>query len=179
MTITIRRAAPKDAAAIARYMADPVVFGGLLQLPYPSEEVWHKRLSDLPVPGSADIVLVAELDGTLVGCAGMNATGPALRRRHVMGIGISVAVEAQGQGVGTALMRALCDYADAWVGLLRIELTVFTDNETALRLYQRCGFVIEGTLRGYALRDGRYVDAYAMARLHPAQPLMGGAAAAV
>jgi hypothetical protein len=27
--------------------------------------------------------------------------------------------------------------------------------------------VIEGTLRDFALRDGRYVDAYAMARIRP------------
>ena len=43
-------------------------------------------------------------------------------------IGISVAPEAQGQGVGTALMQAMCDYADRWMGVLRIELTVYVDN---------------------------------------------------
>jgi len=69
-------------------------------------------------------------------------------------------------------MAALCDYADAWVGLQRIELAVYTDNAVAVRLCQRFGFVIEGTLKGFALRDGRYVDAYAMARLHPAPPVI-------
>jgi putative acetyltransferase len=78
--------------------------------------------------------------------------------------------EAQGQGVGSALMAALCDYADRWLGTLRIELTVYTDNEAALKLYRKFGFEIEGTMRGYAMRDGRYVDAYAMARFHPDPP---------
>ena len=32
-TFTIRRASPKDAAAYARLMNDPAVFGGLLQMP--------------------------------------------------------------------------------------------------------------------------------------------------
>jgi len=40
----------------------------------------------------------------------------------------------------------------------------------ALRLYRNFGFEIEGTLRGYALRDGAYVDVHAMARLHPKPP---------
>ena len=57
--------------------------------------------------------------------------------------------------------------------LLRLELTVYTDNAAALRLYRKFGFDIEGTHRGFALRDGVFVDAYAMARLHPAPPAIG------
>ena len=170
MTITIRRTSPKDAAALARLMGDPAVFGGLLQMPYPNEEAWQARLADNAAPGKPDLSLVAELNGDVVGSAGLNAPGIALRRRHVMGLGISVARAAQGQGVGSALMAALCDYADRWLGILRIELTVYTDNEVALRLYRRFGFEIEGTFKGYALRDGVFVDALAMARLHPNPP---------
>jgi putative acetyltransferase len=103
----------------------------------------------------------------------LHTVGTALRRRHAMMLGISVAKAAQGQGVGSALMAALCDYADRWLGTLRMELTVFTDNEAALALYRKFGFEIEGTLRGYAMRDGRYVDAYAMARFHPSPPVIG------
>ena len=94
-----------------------------------------------------------------------------------MGLGISVTPTAQGQGVGTALMTALCDYADNWLALLRIELTVYTDNEVAQRLYRKFGFELEGTFRAYALRDGVYVDAHSMARLHPRPPQITRAAA--
>ena len=54
-----------------------------------------------------------------------------------MSIGMSVAREAQRQGGGTALMQALCDYADRWIGALRLELTVCADNEPAIALYRR------------------------------------------
>jgi L-phenylalanine/L-methionine N-acetyltransferase len=37
-------------------------------------------------------------------------------------------------------------------------------------LYRKHGFVIEGTHRGFALRDGLYFDAHAMARWHPQPP---------
>ena len=83
---------------------------------------------------------------------------------------MAVARAAQGQGVGAALMQALCDYADRWAQVLRIELTVFADNAGAIALYRKFGFEVEGTHRGYALRDGVYVDALAMARLHPKPP---------
>ena len=153
-------------------MSDPAVFGGLMQMPYPSEEMWAARLSEGAAAMKADLVLVAERDAEVIGQAGLFSPGPAPRRRHAMVLGVSVASAAQGQGVGTALMAALCDYADRWVGCLRIELTVYTDNEIAQRLYRNFGFELEGTLRGYALRDGAYVDVHSMARLHPNPPAM-------
>ena len=170
MTLTIRRTSIKDAAAIARLMGDPAVLGGVLQMPYPNEEMWQARLANVGALDKTDVSLVAERDGEVQGWAGLYAAGTTLRRRHAMGLGISVAREAQGQGVGTALMAALCDYADQWLGLLRIELTVFADNEIAQRLYANFGFEVEGRFVGYGLRDGAYVDALAMARLHPKPP---------
>jgi putative acetyltransferase len=64
-------------------------------------------------------------------------------------------------------MRASVDLADNWLNLRRLELEVYTDNEAAIRLYERFGFEREGTLRQYAYRNGRYVDSYLMARLRP------------
>jgi putative acetyltransferase len=80
-------------------------------------------------------------------------------------LGMAVPKRFQGKGVGTALMQALVDLADKWLPVTRIELTVFTDNERAIGLYKRFGFEIEGTHRAYALRDGKYVDTHAMARM--------------
>lgn len=173
MTLTIRRAGPRDAAAFARIMGDPAVYAGVLQPPYADEEVWRARLAENQAPGKTDLVLVAERDGEVVGNAGLHPASAALRRRHAMMLGISVAGSAQRQGVGSALMQALVDYADRWGQVLRIELTVYTDNAAAIALYRRFGFVLEGTQRAYALRDGAYVDAHMMARLHPRPPALG------
>lgn len=76
----------------------------------------------------------------------------------------------QGKGVGTALMRAAVDLADRWLNLMRLELEVYTDGEAAIRLYRKFGFSIEGTLIGFACRDGQYVDACLMARLRQHNP---------
>lgn len=170
MSITIRRSQVSDAAAIAALMNDPQVFGGLLQMPFPSEELWRQRLTEGASPGKADLSLVALLDGAVAGGAGLHADGTALRRRHAMSLGIWVAADAQGRGVGKALMTALLDYADNWAQVLRTELTVYCDNERAIGLYKRFGFEIEGTMRAYALRNGQYVDVHPMARLHPRPP---------
>lgn len=172
MSLILRRARPADAASLAEQMSDPEVFPGLLQLPFPNVELWQQRLSTPPVAGSPELMLVAERDGRIVGNAGLHPAGQQLRRRHAMALGISVAPAAQGQGVGHALMTALMDYADNWAQVLRIELTVFHDNQRAIRLYERHGFAPEGRMRAYALRHGVYEDVLAMARLHPRQPLV-------
>lgn len=168
-TVTIRRATTQDAAAFARMMGDPEVLPNLMQLPYTSEEIWLQRLQDNNVPGKTDLSLAAERDGVVVGSAGLHPA-PQIRRRHAAMLGLSVAREAQGQGVGTALMQALCDYADDWAQILRLELSVFVDNDRAIALYRRFGFEHEGTHRAYAFRGGVYVDVHVMARLHPKPP---------
>ena len=175
MTITLRRATVDDAAAFARILGDPAVYPGLMQVPYTNEDIWRTRLTEMTAPGKGDLVLVAErvIDSRaeVVGSAGLHPLSTLPRLRHAAMIGISVAPEAQRQGVGSALMQGLCDFADRWMQVLRIELEVYTDNAAAIALYRKFGFEVEATQRGYALRDGAYVDSQAMSRLHPNPPV--------
>lgn len=167
--ISLRRAAAQDADALAALMADEAVYAGVLQMPYPTAEQWRKRLEPQTVDDSS-LHLLAVAEGAVIASAGIHLLAWTPRRRHVGGLGMSVAAAWQGRGVGSLLMKALLDWADNWMSLLRIELTVYTDNARAIALYERFGFVREGTHRAYAMRDGEYVDAYAMARLHPQPP---------
>ena len=72
----------------------------------------------------------------------------------------------QNQGVGTALLDAVIDVADKWLMLVRLELTVFEDNERAIYLYERFGFEKEGLKRLAAIRNGKYANEYLMARIN-------------
>ncbi len=170
-SLIVRRTKVADAEAFARIFCDEAVFGGVLQMPHPSADMWRKRLEDNDAPGKIGLPLTAEVEGEVIGNAGLHpATLGSQRRAHVMALGISVATAWQGQGVGSALMAAMIDYADRWANVQRIELTVYTDNAAAVALYRKFGFETEGTLRAYAIRGGRYVDAFYMARLHPYPP---------
>jgi putative acetyltransferase len=131
-------------------------------------EETHRGDADRPHT-TQELFIVAERGRVVVGNAGVMPMQP-VRRRHAAHIGMAVAREAQGQGVGSALMAAMVDWADRWAQLLRLELTVYADNAAAIALYRRFGFVHEGTLRAFALRQGAYVDAHCMARLHPNPP---------
>jgi len=159
--ITIRRVEPRDAEALKAIFDSPRSMAGTLQLPYPSVAMWAKRIADFPIE---DVMLVAEVGDDLVGNLGLHVAAKSPRRRHAGAIGMSVRDDWQNRGVGTALLAAGIDLADNWIGFTRLELTVFTDNAPALALYRKFGFVIEGTARGYALRDGQLADVFMMAR---------------
>lgn len=100
----------------------------------------------------------------IVGNAGLYVSARH-RQRHSAGIGMAVHKDFQGMGIGTALMQTLLDIADNWLMLMRIELTVFTDNERAIALYKKFGFSIEGTMKKAAIKNGTYMDNFMMARV--------------
>jgi len=160
--ITIRRAEPSDAEAYYQIYSCPKVIYGTLQIPYPSVEMWRKRLTEIP---DGVFNLCACVDDEVVGQLGLHTIPQRPRRKHVGQIGMSIHDDWQGKGVGSALMAAAVDLAGNWLNLTRLELEVFTDNEPAIALYKKFGFVTEGTLKNFAYRDGQFVDVYAMARL--------------
>jgi L-phenylalanine/L-methionine N-acetyltransferase len=169
-TLTLRPVEPHDYEAVRRIYEDASVISGTLQLPMPTLELWKKRIAEQPAQARVLLACIATGAGEeAVGHAGLHPM-PQVRRAHVAAIGMAVRERFQGQGVGTALLRELIAQADNWLHLTRLELTVFTDNAAAIALYKKHGFTIEGTMAGYALRAGEYVDAYAMARLHPHPP---------
>jgi len=163
MTVMIRRTEPSDYEAVQRILASPKVVWGTLQLPFPSIEQWRKRLAE-PPEGLFSLVACVE-NNEVVGQLALQTFPNRPRRRHVGQIGMAVRDDWQGKRVGTALMQAAIDLADNWLNLTRIELEVFVENTPAIRLYEKCGFTIEGTLVDFAFRDGQYVDTYIMARL--------------
>ena len=144
----------------------PDVVWGTLQVPYRSADDNRKKIEN---PPEGMVRLVAEIDGRVVGSAGLHPSGSP-RMRHVARCGLMVHPDTWNQGVGSALVEAIVDLADNWLNIRRIELTVYTDNTPAIRLYEKFGFEIEGTLRAYAFRDGEYVDTYMMARVRMACP---------
>jgi len=164
MTIIIRAAEPSDYAAICETMAQPIARTNTLQLPFPSLEMWKKRLAEFPV---GDHFLVADVDGKVVGNLGLHAAGKQMRRRHVGSVGMAVHDAFHGRGVGSALMTAALDLADNWLQYSRLELEVYIDNVGAISLYQKFGFVVEGTHPKDSFRNGIYIDCLSMGRLRP------------
>jgi putative acetyltransferase len=161
--VTVRPPRPEDAAAIYDLLRHPEVSRTTLQLP--SQEIFRtqERLNAV-TPGIYRYVAVA--DGQVVGHIALHqADRPRLA--HGAGLGMMVDPALWGRGIGSRLMEAAIDLADNWLNLKRVELDVNVDNVAGVRLYEKFGFVIEGTRRFHAYGDGRWADSHFMARLRP------------
>jgi hypothetical protein len=76
MDIVIRRAEPTDYEAMASILGDPLAYPGTLQLPYPSREMWRKRLAEM---ADGDFLLLATIGDEIVGQAGLHSAGRSQR----------------------------------------------------------------------------------------------------
>jgi RimJ/RimL family protein N-acetyltransferase len=99
-------------------------------------------------------------DGRLMGVCGLHQLGDPARQAE-LGLFLG-GPEEWGKGYGTEVTRLLCAHGFEVMGLNRIWLHVYADNERGLRAYQRVGFRREGILRQAALRDGEHLDVVAM-----------------
>jgi L-phenylalanine/L-methionine N-acetyltransferase len=163
--IEIRPVRIEDTEQINVIRRQPEVMDNTLALP--SERIAYNQ-HFIESLGPNDHMFVAVADGQVAGMAGLHVdTG---RRRHAGSVGISIHRDYQGQGIGRALMQALLDLADGYLGLLRVELEVFVDNTRAIKLYESLGFVTEGRKRMDSIRRGEYVDTFVMGRVRTSPP---------
>ena len=99
-----------------------------------------------------EIEILAEIGGSVVGSAGIGCVGSKEKLRHRAEFGISIERAYWGLGIGRALVEACIECARA-AGYAQLELEVVADNERALALYQREGFVEYGrNPRGFRSR---------------------------
>ena len=90
-----------------------------------------------------EIELLAEVDGTVVGAAGIGCVGKKDKVRHRAEFGISIDQAYWGLGIGRALTKACMECAKA-AGYAQMELEVVAENKTAIALYESVGFVEYG-----------------------------------
>ncbi len=110
-----------------------------------------------------DQVLVAVREGRVAGWVKLTPHQlPSNRHAHLVN-GLAVDPAHQGAGVGRALVEAAVERAREQ-GARKVALRVLGHNHTARRLYERCGFVVEGVLKGEFHLEGRDVDDLFMAR---------------
>lgn len=142
----------------------------LTTLQLPSQELWLTRQRVLE-PSAGMLRLVAVVDQHVVGMISLRRRAPSTRS-HVAGLGMMVHTDYWGQGIGSQLMAEALDLADRWLNLKRVELQVHTDNPAALHLYEKFGFVTEGTKRLNNFGGGGWADTFFMARINHEQALL-------
>ena len=99
-----------------------------------------------------EVEIIALVDGRVVASAGVDAIGTKYKLRHRAEFGISVLKECWGLGLGRELMEA-CIACARRAGYAQLELSVVAENERAVGMYRRAGFVEFGrNPRGFRSR---------------------------
>jgi RimJ/RimL family protein N-acetyltransferase len=166
MSAVVRRAAPGDAAALVE-LATAVAAEqeGWLLADARWRSVTDERRYIRALQRHPDAALyVAEVpSGELVGRLSL-ARDAHPASPHVADLGVMVAAGHRRSGIGTLLMAAAEDWA-ASAGVTKLELHVFPHNAPAISLYDKLGYVREGTRRlHYQRGDGSYSDVILMAK---------------
>lgn len=105
---------------------------------------------------SGNLFLVAECEGRIAGSLSA-VRGRGRFQAHTAEFGIALIPEFRGMGLGSKMV----DYLIRWCrtrGVEKLNLEVFHDNDRALALYRRMGFVEEGVRRRQVRIDGRDID---------------------
>ena len=90
-----------------------------------------------------EIEILAEIDGKIIGTAGIGRIGTKDKVKHRAEMGISVDKDYWGLGIGRALTKACIECAKI-AGYSQLELDVVAQNERAIALYESEGFAQYG-----------------------------------
>lgn len=154
----IERTRPEDAAAMLEYLR---IIGGEtdnlnmgadgIPIPPEKEEAYIRSM----VGSTDNAMFTAKINGEIVGVA--NVSRFTRRMSHRGSIGVSVRRCAWHRGVGTALMETLIAFARE-NGFEQLELEVRSDNDRAIRLYEKFGFRKTGTIPAFLKVNGKDCD---------------------
>ena len=170
--VTLRPVEPEDAEVMTGILTDPDLlrFTGSVHSTAQIETSAEPELAPLrewyttrnAQPDRLDLMVVDNASGQMVGEVVLNKWDQGNRActyRTLFG------PAGRDRGLGSEATRLLIDYAFTHLPLHRIDLEVFAFNPRAKRVYEKAGFVAEGTRREAIEFDGERFDAIIMGQL--------------
>ncbi|ANU13132.1 GNAT family acetyltransferase [Planococcus halocryophilus Or1] len=159
----IRKVVPADAEQLVALMKHVEESNHMLFEPGERKTTSEQLQKRLLTMDEKSTVFVAEEKNELTGYVFVIGED-VKRKQHSVYIAIGVQQYVRGRGTGTELLRAM----EKWAierALHRIELTVIAHNKTAVALYEKMGFNIEGVKRDSLYINSEFVNEYYMSKL--------------
>jgi diamine N-acetyltransferase len=160
--VLLKRMGRQDAEDVVRMRAEPEVQAQLFSERPPTLDEHLGWLAEMEKRGDRhEFMIVDRASGRSVGTIGLSNIDRTHRNAEY---GILIGDPgARGKGFAAEASRLLLGYAFRTLRLVRVYLRVFTDNEKAIRLYERVGFAREDVLPGHVSKGGRSRDVVLMA----------------
>ncbi len=110
--------------------------------------------------------LVAEEGGAVLGWAALWPASDRCVYGGVAEVSVYVATDAHGRGVGTLLLKELVRASEE-EGLWTLQAGIFPENESSVRIHEKCGFRVLGTRERLGKMGGVWRDVLLMERRSP------------
>jgi uncharacterized protein (DUF952 family)/RimJ/RimL family protein N-acetyltransferase len=160
--ILLRPVQPEDADALFPLIYQTSVTDHLLWDGPQSLEEYRQALAvraDEVALGEKHMFTIVELYGNrAVGAASLRPDGNNFRAD----IGLWIGEAYHSRGYGTQTVRWLLGYGFNHLGLEKIDGHVFVDNWASRRIFEKCGFILEGTIRKVVCKRGEAKDEWLM-----------------
>ncbi len=159
--ISLRELKEKDAPLMLEWMHDPDIQRGfkkkMLDAGFEDAIKFCQRAKLKEKPEEGDDLHFAVTDETDEYLGTVSLKDISLENKSAE-YAIALRKKAQGKGIGKAVTNEVLRKAFMEYDLHRVYLNVLSDNESAIRLYERSGFVFEGEFRDHLFLDGRFVN---------------------
>ncbi len=162
--LTIREAEAKDASRIITYVkqvgdeTDFLTFSGADFHKEIEEEI---AIIEAHQKAANQIFLLAEIHDEIVSILNVSASQRP-RLKHIGEFGVSVKKAHWNKKIGSHILKYMIHWAKTSQVIRKINLKVLASNESAIHIYSKLGFEIEGVLsRDFCLND-QFSDCYCM-----------------
>lgn len=157
--VSLRELARDDVTVVNRWRQDRDLVDGLgAPARYISEDVDQAWFEDYLRRRGTDVRCVILVDGEPDPVGLVSLTGiDAVHRRAEIHLLVG-RPDLHGRGIGTEATRQMLRHAFGDLNLHRVFLSVLAHNAAAIRVYEKSGFVREGTARESAYKRGKYED---------------------
>ena len=156
-----------DKPSLLKYINDPDIYKYTLKIPYPYKEedadFWINFVEESRIKERVlKYWTIKNERDELIGGIGFNTKYGKLS--HKDEIGYWLGKPFWNKGIMTDVVKKTCEIGFSEFNLTRIEATVFTRNTASKKVLYKAGFVLEGTLKKYYLKDDKFIDADMFAR---------------
>lgn len=158
--ILFRAIEGRDTGLLRGLINDPdtekMVFGASWPVSESDQQRWIAELRP-----RADMLRCIVEDRTTGEALGTVILSDIDQRNGTAELHIKLAAAARGKGYGTDCVRTAVGYAFRVLRLNCVYANILSYNTASRKLFERCGFTLDGILRSRVYKDGQYVDACA------------------
>ncbi len=155
--MTLRKLEEKDADGMLEWMCDPEIqknFRFIAENKTRQDMLnFIKEAEIRPVEGKSIHYAVVDENDEYLGTVSLKNVNMTAKNAE---FAISLRRKAQGRGIGTAASKELLRLAFEQFGMERVYLNVLPENQKAIRLYEKIGFIYEGEFRKHLFFRGEY-----------------------